>query len=56
MMKAALHQQIMVGMPLVLLINSWGEPNRINSASYGDQYVYGDNCVYIKNGKVTSWN
>lgn len=56
MMKTALHQQIMVGMPQELLINSWGEPDRINSASYGDQYVYGDDCVYLKRGKVTSWN
>ena len=56
MMKTALHQQIMVGMPRELLINSWGEPNKINSASYGDQYVYGNKCVYLEGGKITSWN
>lgn len=56
MVKTALHQEIMVGMPKVLLLNSWGEPDRINAASYGDQYVYGDQCVYVKGGKVTSWN
>jgi hypothetical protein len=56
MMQSVLSAKIKVGMPIKLLIMSWGKPDRINSASYGDQYVYGNDCVYLKGGKITSWN
>ena len=59
MVKTALGGKIKVGMPKELVVLAWGEPDRINTASYGDQWVYGDThiqCVYFKNGKVTDWN
>lgn len=56
MMKLVLDKKIKVGMPEKLLIYSWGKPDKINSASYGDQYVYDGQYVYIKGGKITSWN
>lgn len=56
MVDAARKGQIEIGMPEALLILSWGLPDRINEASYGDQFVYGDTYVYIKNGIITAWN
>lgn len=58
MMECVLNQTIKVGMPKELLIMSWGEPTKINYASYGDQYIYGDysKFVYLEGGKVTGWN
>ncbi len=59
MVNTALEGSIKVGMTEELVILAWGEPDRINEASYGDQWVYGEThiqCVYFKNGKVTGWN
>lgn len=56
MVKTAFHGKIKVGMSRKLLILAWGEPRSINEASYGDQYVYRSDYVYLKNGKVTGWN
>lgn len=57
MVKTAFQGEIEVGMSRELLILALGEPESINKASYGDQYVYFDSkCVYLKNGKVTGWN
>ena len=53
----ALERKVRVGMPLELLLISWGEPEKINRSSYGpDQYVYGGQYVYVEDGKITSWN
>ena len=56
MVKTAFQGKIKVGMSRKLLILAWGEPESINKASYGDQYVYDSDYVYLKNGKVTGWN
>lgn len=59
MVNSALEGKIMIGMPKGLVILAWGEPDKINRASYGDQWVYGSSyikCVYFENGKVTGWN
>ena len=59
MCDMAIEGKIKVGMPEELVRIAKGNPRRINRASYGDQWVYGeygDDCVYIKHGKVTSWN
>lgn len=56
MMQSVMDVKIKIGMPKKLLIMSWGKPDHVNSASYGDQYVYEDQYVYLKNGKITSWN
>lgn len=56
MMKMVLDEKIKVGMPEKLLIYSWGKPKKINSSSYGNkQYVYDNDYVYVKDGKVVSW-
>ena len=56
MMKLVLNEEIKVGMPEKLLFYSWGKPERVNSSSYGNkQYVYDNNYVYVKDGKVVSW-
>lgn len=54
--KKILQNEIYVGMPASAVKLAWGEPEYINNASYGDQWVYSNGYVYIKNGKVTSWN
>lgn len=55
--EIALRRKVCVGMPLELLLISWGEPEKINRSSYcPDQYVYGDQYVYVEGGKITSWN
>lgn len=57
MMKLVFDRKIKVGMPEKLLIYSWGKPEKINRSSYGpDQYVYGNQYVYVKDGKITAWN
>ena len=49
--------KIIIGMSKDLLIMSWGEPDKINRNSYGaDQWVYDNQYVYVKNGKVEGWN
>ena len=56
MMKLVLNEEIKVGMPEKLLFYSWGKPEQVNSSSYGNkQYVYDNNYVYVKDGKVVSW-
>lgn len=53
----ALGRKVRVGMPLELLLISWGKPEEINRSSYGpDQYVYGGQYVYVEDGKITAWN
>lgn len=49
-------QSIYEGMSIEALKESWGEPDHINRASYGDQWVYPRQYVYIKNGRVYGWN
>lgn len=56
MMKMVLDEEIKVGMPEKLLYYSWGKPERINTSSAGrKQYVYDKSYVYVKEGKVVSW-
>ena len=58
--QKAISKTIAIGMPKELVRIAWGSPDRINDASYGDQWVYkfsdGTKYVYIKHGKVTGWN
>ena len=59
MCDVAIEGKINVGMPEELVRIAKGNPRSINRASYGEQWVYGeygDDCVYIKHGKVTAWN
>lgn len=56
MVEAAINGDVKVGMPKELLVVAKGKPDHINSASYGQQWVYGHRYIYVKNGKVTDWN
>ncbi|MBD3627575.1 hypothetical protein [Cyclobacterium sp.] len=51
-----LEGKIKVGFTEEMAIVSWGEPDKINRASYGDQWVYGNQYLYFKNGKLISFN
>ena len=57
LMKCVLKGTIKVGMPVELLIMSWGYPDSIHSSSYYNekQYVYGYQYVYVRNGKISAW-
>lgn len=52
----AIKGNIQKGMSGELVKVAYGEPIRINDASYGEQWVYDGYYVYFKNGKVTGWN
>ena len=54
--QTAINGDIQKGMPIDLVKVALGEPKSINYADYGDQWVYKDFYVYIKDGKVTGWN
>ncbi|MBF0597348.1 hypothetical protein [Faecalibacter rhinopitheci] len=48
--------EIRIGFTEEMCRFAWGEPLKINKASYGDQWVYDDNYLYFKNGKLTGYN
>lgn len=48
--------KVVVGMTERMVKLSWGEPDKINRASYGDQWVYGDQYLYFDDGKLKSFN
>lgn len=56
MVDEALDGNIRKGMPTDLVKIAKGQPDKINSASYGQQWVYKNMYIYIKDGKVSGWN
>lgn len=53
----AMNNKICVGMEDVLVLLAWGNPDKINSDSFGTyQWVYKDQYVYIEDGKVKAFN
>lgn len=56
MYNTAMNGKIAIGMPKELVKLAWGDPSDINKASYGDQWVYDNQYVYLKNGIVTAFN
>lgn len=52
----AINGTIKIGMTKELVKLAWGEPSRINFSSYGEQWVYNNQYIYFKNGKVTDFN
>ncbi len=56
LVQEAINGNIKIGMPKELVIVSWGKPDDINYSSYGEQWVYSGQYVYIEKGKVTGWN
>lgn len=51
-----LKGKIKIGMTKEMIMLSWGEPKKINRASYGDQWVYENQYLYFKEGKLSSFN
>ena len=51
-----LDEKVKVGFTEEMTRVSWGEPDRINRASYRDQWVYGKQYLYFEKGKLTSFN
>lgn len=51
-----LSGEVKVGFTEEMAKLAWGEPEEINHASYGDQWVYDSQYLYFKNGKLTSFN
>ncbi len=56
MVETALEGSVVIGMPSELVKIAKGSPDKINKASYGQQWVYKHKYIYIKDGKVTGWN
>lgn len=56
LVSKAIDGEILIGMPADLVKVAMGKPDKINSASYGQQWVYKNRYIYLKDGKVTDWN
>lgn len=54
--QTILNEKVKVGFTEEMTKVSWGEPDKINRASYGDQWVYGDQYLYFENGKLKAFN
>jgi len=48
--------EVVIGFTEEMCLMAWGKPNSIRKASYGDQWIYDDQYLYFKNGKLTSFN
>jgi hypothetical protein len=53
---AILEEKVIVGFTEEMAKASWGQPDKINKASYGDQWVYGTKYLYFENGLLKSFN
>ena len=51
-----LNDKVVVGFTEEMVVLSWGKPEKINRASYGDQWVYDGQYLYFENGKLKSFN
>lgn len=51
-----LNGSVLIGFTEEMVKDTWGKPDIINRASYGDQWVYGSQYLYFKNGKLESFN
>ena len=51
-----LNGNVLVGFTEKMVIDTWGKPEKINRASYGDQWVYNGQYLYFENGKLKSFN
>ena len=54
--ETILNEKLKVGFTEEMAKVSWGEPDKINTSSYGDQWVYGDQYFYFENGELKSFN
>lgn len=51
-----LNGKVPVGITEEMVIDTWGKPEKINRSSTGEQWVYGSQYLYFKNGKLESFN
>ena len=51
-----LEGNVSIGFTEEMVELSWGKPEKINRASYGDQWVYNGRYLYFENGKLKSFN
>ena len=51
-----LDGKVVIGFTEEMVLLSWGKPEEINRASYGDQWVYDGQYLYFENGKLKSFN
>ncbi|NQU54770.1 MAG: hypothetical protein HQ522_19795 [Bacteroidetes bacterium] len=51
-----LNGRVVVGFTEEMVLLSWGKPEKINKASYGDQWVYDGQYIYFENGILSSFN
>lgn len=51
-----LEGKVLIGFTEEMVLLSWGEPKRINRASYGDQWIYDEQYLYFENGKLKAFN
>ena len=51
-----LKGNVLIGFTEEMVELSWGKPEKINRASYGDQWVYNGRYLYFENGKLKSFN
>lgn len=54
--KLILESNVVIGFTEEMVLLSWGAPNSINRASYGDQWVYSNQYLYFENGKLSNFN
>lgn len=51
-----LNGKVLVGFTEKMVIDTWGKPEKINRASYGDQWVYNGQYLYFENGILKAFN
>lgn len=54
--KVILDEKVRVGMTEEMALLSWGQPEKINRSSTGDQWVYKGQFLYFSAGKLTAFN
>jgi hypothetical protein len=54
--QAIINEKVIAGFTEEMTRVSWGEPEKINKSSYGDQWVYENRYLYFKNGILESFN
>ncbi len=51
-----LDGNILTGFTEEMVLLSWGKPEKVNTATYGDQWVYSGRYLYFENGNFKSFN
>ena len=54
--QTILNEKVAIGFTEEMTKIAWGEPEKINKASYGEQWVYSGQYLYFENGILKSFN